>query len=77
MGNLTGEYKPSPEKKTIYDPRIYTDKVTLELGQEAAMKGYRDAMLNDQSAYDATAGGVNFRVYLDKNTCRVTNSHPK
>lgn len=49
----------------------------LDLGQEAAMKGYRDAMRNGQSAYDATAGGVNFRVYLDKNTGRVTNFHPK
>lgn len=77
MGNLDGKYKPSPEKKTIYDPKIYTDKVMLDLGQEAAVKGYRDAMLNGQSAYDATAGGLNFRVYLDKNTGRVTNFHPK
>ena len=38
----------------------------LDLGQEAAVKGYRDAMLNGQSAYDATAGGLNFRVYLEK-----------
>ncbi|HCW3077187.1 TPA: CdiA family toxin C-terminal domain-containing protein [Enterobacter roggenkampii] len=38
-GNLTGEYKPSPVKKTIYDPKIYTGKVMLDLGQEAAMKG--------------------------------------
>ncbi|NIG45965.1 contact-dependent inhibition toxin CdiA [Enterobacter sp. Acro-832] len=76
-GNLDGKYKPSPEKKTIYDPKIYTDKVMLDLGQEAAVKGYRDAMLNGQSAYDATAGGLNFRVYLDKNTGRVTNFHPK
>lgn len=77
MGNLDGKYKPSPEKKTNYDPKIYTDKVMLDLGQEAAVKGYRDAMLNGQSAYDATAGGLNFRVYLDKNTGRVTNFHPK
>ena len=38
-GNLTGEYKPSPVKKTIYDPKIYTAKVMLDLEQEAAMKG--------------------------------------
>ncbi|NIG76585.1 hypothetical protein F3J34_23750 [Klebsiella sp. Ap-873] len=76
-GNLTGEYKPNPEKKIIYDPKIYTDKIMLDLGQEAATKGYRDAIHNGQSAYDATAGGVNFRIYLDKNTGRVTNFHPK
>ena len=46
MGNLDGKYKPSPEKKTIYDPKIYTDKVMLDLGQEAAVKGYREALLN-------------------------------
>ncbi len=37
-GDLTGEYKPSPVKKTIYDPKIYTAKVMLDLEQEAAMK---------------------------------------
>ena len=76
-GNLTGKYKPNPEKKTLYDPKVYTDKVMLDLRQEAAMKGYRDAILNGQSAYDATAGGVKFRIYLDKNTGQVTNFHPK
>ncbi|BCQ36926.1 hypothetical protein ERHA53_42690 [Erwinia rhapontici] len=76
-GNLTGGYKPNPEKKTIYDPKIFTDKKMLDLGQQAAMVGYEDAIAKGQQAYDATAGGVNFRVYLDKKTGRVTNFHPK
>lgn len=76
-GNLTGGYKPNPEKKTIYDPKIFTDKKMLDLGQQAAIVGYKDAIAKGQQAYDATAGGVKFRVYLDKKTGRVTNFHPK
>lgn len=76
-GNLTGNYKPNPETKTVYDPKVYTDKVMMELGQQAAMVGYKDAITKGQQAYDAMAGGVTFRIYLDKNTGRVTNFHPK
>lgn len=76
-GNLTGNYKPNPETKTVYDPKVYTDKVMLDLGQQAAMVGYKDARVKGLQAYDATAGGVTFRVYLDKSTGRVTNFHPK
>ncbi|WP_420254480.1 hypothetical protein [Citrobacter portucalensis] len=44
----------------------------LDLGQQAAIVGYKDAIAKGQQAYDATAGGVTFRVHLDKDTGRVT-----
>jgi len=49
----------------------------LDLGQKAAIEGYKDAIAKGQQAYDATAGGVTFRGCLDKTTSRVTNFHPK
>lgn len=48
-----------------------------ELGQEAAAKGYKDAIKNGLQAYDATAGGVTFRVYIDQKSGAASNFHPK
>ncbi|MBQ4797047.1 hypothetical protein F9U41_23805, partial [Pectobacterium versatile] len=66
-GKVTG-YKAAELPKTIYDPKVFTDQKMLELGQEAAANGYEAAMKQGQQAYDAQAGGVTFRVYIDKNT---------
>lgn len=49
----------------------------LQLGQEAAAKGSKAAIAKGQQSYDATAGGVTFRVYINKNTGLVNNCHPK
>ncbi|MCT4700307.1 contact-dependent inhibition toxin CdiA, partial [Enterobacteriaceae bacterium H20N1] len=75
-GNVTG-YKAAELPKTIYDPKIFTDSKMLELGQQAAAKGYEAAMKQGLQAYDAQAGGVNFRVYIDKTTGMVNNFHPQ
>ncbi|WP_207627458.1 CdiA family toxin C-terminal domain-containing protein, partial [Photorhabdus tasmaniensis] len=75
-GNIIG-YKSKPETKTIYDPKIFTDQKILELGQQAAASGYKQAMSKGLQAYDAKAGGVTFRVYIDKKTGGVSNFHPK
>ncbi|AWH89386.1 VENN motif pre-toxin domain-containing protein [Limnobaculum parvum] len=75
-GEITG-YKAKVETKTIYDPNIYSDQTILELGKQAAASGYKNARSKGQQAYDAKAGGITFRVYLDKKTGKVTNFHPK
>lgn len=79
-GNFTGNYKGNgskPFEKTIYDPKIFTDQKMLELGQQAASNGYKQAKTWGERAYNATAGGVTFRVYIDQKTGTVTNFHPK
>ncbi|HEK4020957.1 TPA: EndoU domain-containing protein [Proteus mirabilis] len=78
-GNLTGNYKGNgaePFKKTIYDPKIYTDQKMLDLGQQAAAKGYKDAMTSKSGQANATVDGVTFRIYVDKSTGTVKNFHP-
>ncbi|MDU0572024.1 hypothetical protein Q8W89_14115, partial [Pseudomonas aeruginosa] len=45
--------------------------------QQAAAGGYKDALSKGLSQYDSVAGGITFRVYLDKFTGTVTNFHPK
>ncbi|HFP1354192.1 TPA: hemagglutinin repeat-containing protein, partial [Escherichia coli] len=78
-GNTTGNYKGNgakPFEKTIYDPKIFTDEKMLQLGQEAAAIGYSNAIKNGLQAYDAKAGGVTFRVYIDQKTGIVSNFHP-
>ena len=49
----------------------------LQLGQEAAASDYANAIKNGFQSYDAKAGGVTFRVYIDKKTGVVSNFHPK
>ncbi|MCM7590321.1 hemagglutinin repeat-containing protein [Enterobacter chuandaensis] len=75
-GNVTG-YKAAELPKTIYDPNVFTDSKMLELGQQAAVSGYEAAMKQGLQAYDAHAGGVSFRVYIDKATGMVNNFHPQ
>ena len=56
---------------------VFSDQKMLDLGQQAAASGYKDALSRGITQYDAAAGIVNFRVYLDKITGVVTNLHPK
>ncbi|HCL2783871.1 TPA: DUF637 domain-containing protein, partial [Pseudomonas aeruginosa AC9A] len=75
-GNIVG-FKDKIFPKTVYDPKIFTDQGILDLGQQAAAGGYKDALSKGVSQYDSVAGGITFRVYLDKFTGTVTNFHPK
>ncbi|MDN4629770.1 CdiA family toxin C-terminal domain-containing protein [Erwinia sp. PsM31] len=75
-GNLTGDYKATPETKTIYDPKIFSDHKILELGQQAAASGYKEAMSSPNGTANVVAGGVSFRIYVDKSTGTVRNFHP-
>lgn len=70
-------YKREVLTKTIYDPRVISDSEILRLGQEAASRGYADAISNSQRGFDAKAGGILFRVYIDLKTGLVTNFHPQ
>jgi filamentous hemagglutinin len=49
----------------------------LDLGQQAAMKGYKEAMSSSKGIADATVNGITFRIYVDKTTGTVRNFHPK
>jgi filamentous hemagglutinin len=75
-GNLTGEYKKTVETKTIYDPKVFTDQKILELGQQAPAKGFNEAMASKNGQANVTIDGVNFRIYVDKETGKVRNFHP-
>lgn len=75
-GNVVG-FKNNVFTKTVYDPKIYTDQKMLDLGQRAAASAYKDALSKGLNQYDSVAGGVTFRVYLDKATGRVRDFHPK
>lgn len=66
-----------PFKKTIYDPKVFSDQKILELGQKAAANGYKNALDKNLQSYDAISEGITFRVYLDKETKIITNFHPK
>lgn len=79
-GNFTGNYKGNgskPFEKTVYDPKIFTDQKMLDLGQQASIKGYADAMASKSGQASAIVGGVKFRIYVDKTTGTVRNFHPE
>ncbi|MEQ9845795.1 DUF637 domain-containing protein [Pectobacterium brasiliense] len=74
-GNVIG-YKTEIFEKTVYDPKIFSDKRILELGQQAAALGYKNAISLGRREYTENAGGVKFQVYLDQQTGSVTNFFP-
>lgn len=53
-----------------------SDRKVLVLGQEAAVKGYKDAVAAGKRIYESNAGGVSFVVYID-DAVVVKNFHPK
>ena len=77
VGNtIPGVMKDKVLDKTVYDPKVFTDQKIVELGQEAAAKGYTNAIKNGWSQYSGEAGGVKFQIYVDKKTGTITNFHP-
>ena len=73
-GQITG-YKAKKFQKTVYDPRFFPDSYVLEIGQNAASKGYKRAMKDGLRQYSLEIEGVSFRIYLDNGV--VTNFHPE
>lgn len=70
-GVITG-YK-RVETKTVYDPKIYDDKVIVDMSQKAAALGYKDALKlyketnGKKSQYVNVYNGIKFRSYIAKN----------
>ena len=75
-GNPIG-FKQAPSPKTVYDPKVYSDKDMLEWGQKAAAKGYYKYTNQGKDRYSEYFNGIKFRVYVDKNTGVVRNVHPE
>lgn len=75
-GKVIVGYKNKVQTKTVYDPAVMSDRKVLVLGQEAAAKGYKDAVAAGKRIYESNAGGVSFVVYID-DAGVVKNFHPK
>ena len=73
----TGDLRKPTFKKTVYDPAIHSDEKILQLGQEAAAKGLDDAIAKNEYQYTQTAGGIEFRVFVDLKTKEVRNVFPQ
>lgn len=65
-GNFVG-YKDIKQPKTVYDPAKYSDKEMLDMAQQAAAKGYEEAMKSTRREYTYELKGIKFRVYLEEN----------
>lgn len=57
-------------------PKVFTDQKILELGQQAAAKGFNEAMSSKTGQANVAVECVNFRIYVDKNTGTVRKFHP-
>lgn len=49
--------------KTVYDPKIHSDKQIFQMGKEAAVNGYDNAIKNGIDQYNQNIKGIDFRVY--------------
>ncbi|MEJ2622442.1 MAG: CdiA family toxin C-terminal domain-containing protein [Candidatus Thiodiazotropha sp.] len=76
-GNYTGEVKEYKMPKTVYDPNVFSDEEMYKLGSQAAKKGYSQAIQDGKTVYTSSHNGIDFRVYLDRETKEITNFHPK
>ena len=65
-GNVSG-YKEASSPKTVYDPAKYSDKEMLDMAQQAAAKGYEEAMKKDLKEITAEVNGITFRIYMERN----------
>ena len=78
--NLSSEYTECQHYYLIASEAMKTndpDSKIIKLGQQAAGSGYQSAISNGLKAYNADAGGVPFRIYVDPKTGIVTNFHPR
>ena len=76
-GNYTGEVKEYRMPKTVYDPNVFTDEKMYQLGSQAANKGYSQAIQDGKTVYTSSQKGIDFHVYLDRETKEISNFHPK
>lgn len=73
-GNPDG-FKNYTQPKTVYDPKVYSDKEMFQMGKEAALKGYKNAIFQEKTQYSETVNGIRFQVYINPQGS-ITNFHP-
>ena len=75
-GKIT-HYKVIDDPKTVYDPKVFSDREMLEMAQKAAAQGYTKNRMAGKREYTEVVNGIEFRSYMDKTTGVITNVHPK
>ena len=73
-GNVMDSFKSKVFTKTLYDPSVISDTDMLYLGQLAANSGYQEAIETGARIFDASAGGIDFRIYIKNGA--IDNIHP-
>jgi hypothetical protein len=68
-------------RKTVYDPKVISDKKMLELAQQAGQKAWQQYLQNPaKTTYEASEGGIKFKVYIntdsDGKNPIIDNVHP-
>ena len=69
---VPGEYRVIPIPKTVYDPKLYSDKQMAEWGREAM----QNAKKYGRFYYGVATNGMKFVGYYDANEGRIRNFHP-
>jgi RHS repeat-associated protein len=77
QGGFENQYRQIKDPKTVWDSNIISDNYIIELGKSAAAKNYHANVAKENFTYTSEAGGIQFRVYVDKLTGRIRNIHPK
>ena len=72
----SGEFRAKSKTKTVYDPAIHSDARIVEWGQRAAAKGIEKAIADGENQFVENIEGIDFLVYLDLETKKITNVHP-
>lgn len=65
-GNVSG-YKEASSPKTVYDPAKYSNKEMLDMAQQAAAKGYEEAMKKVEYMHNIEFNRIKFIIYIDIN----------
>jgi hypothetical protein len=67
-------------RKTVYDPKIISDKTMLDGAMKAGQQGWEKYLQNPANrVFDVSEGGTNFRVYINmdsRGNAFVGNVHP-
>ncbi|WP_336750230.1 CdiA family toxin C-terminal domain-containing protein [Bacillus altitudinis] len=72
-GNIIpGELKKVRTPKTVYDPRLISDKKMLQWGEEAMKNG----KIEGRKITGTSKNGLKFEGYIDEATGEITNFFP-
>jgi len=81
VGMRDGTYKEKVQQKTVYDPKVISDKQMLDMQMEAAMKGASlfskmSSNASKNRTVDVNVNGYYFTVTRDAKTGKVSNAFP-